>query len=75
MSLPSARYYDREIEVGEHVSITQGKYAMPRLVGQTGIVVEVFRLPWESCLVRLDSDHNLQREWFFYRDEITLTRR
>jgi len=35
-----------------------------------GTVVEVFRVPLDSCMVRLDGD---QREWFFYRDEFAIS--
>ena len=38
--------------------------------GRAGTVVEVFRVPRESCLVRMDGDPNRRREWFFYRDEM-----
>ncbi|MBS1965083.1 MAG: hypothetical protein JST60_04600 [Chloroflexi bacterium SZAS-1] len=72
MAVLPAPPFEHEIEVGEHVSIKQGEYSIPLFLGKTGIVVEVFRIPQGSCLVRLDGDRNLQREWFFYSDEITL---
>jgi hypothetical protein len=43
---------------------------LPALVGQLGTIVEIFRVPRGSCLVRIDGDPNRQREWFFYPDEV-----
>ncbi len=43
------------------------------LIGRTGTVVETFRVPRDSCLVRIDGDRYLQREWFFYRDEVVFS--
>jgi hypothetical protein len=37
-----------------------------------GDVVEVFRVPLDSCLVHLDDDPRREREWFFYREEVTV---
>jgi hypothetical protein len=42
-------------------------------VGRAGTVVEVFRVPRDSCLVRIDGDPNRQREWFLYRDEVAIS--
>jgi len=38
-------------------------------VGRIGTVVEIFRVPLDACLVRIDGDPD-RREWFFYSDEI-----
>jgi hypothetical protein len=35
-------------------------------------VVEIFRVPRDSCLVHLDGDRDRQREWFCYHDEVAL---
>ena len=59
-----------QIDVGQQICIRQGQRHIPKLVGQVGMVVEVFRMPRDSCLVRIDGDVNRQREWFFYRDEV-----
>lgn len=60
-----------DIGVGKQTRIRQGRQRLiPELVGQVGTIVEVFRLPRDSCLVRIDGDLNRQREWFFYRDEV-----
>ena len=55
---------------GDRVRIQQGQRPLPALVGRVGTVVEVFRMPLDSCLVRLDGDSDQQREWFFYDDEV-----
>lgn len=57
--------------VGDRVIIRQGRQPITELLGQVGTVVEVFRVPRDSCLVRFDNDPERQREWFFYHDEIT----
>jgi hypothetical protein len=49
-----------------------GRTLLPALVGQVGTIVEVFRVPQGSCLVRIDGDPDRVREWFFYRDEIVI---
>jgi hypothetical protein len=61
----------RELACGDRIYIRQGSRPIPGLVGQVGTVVELFRVPLGSCLAHIDSDPHLQREWFFYRDEIT----
>lgn len=61
---------ERELDGGDRVHIQQGRRPLPALVGRAGTVVEVFRVPRDSCLVRIDGDPNRQREWFFYRDEV-----
>jgi hypothetical protein len=35
-------------------------------------IVEVFRVPQGSCLVRIDGDLDRWREWFLYCDEIVI---
>jgi hypothetical protein len=61
----------RAIDGGDRVRIRQGsKPLRPELLGRAGTVVEVFRVPRDSCLVRIDGDPDRQREWFFYRDEV-----
>lgn len=56
--------------VGDRVQILQGQWPLQALVGRLGTVVEVFRLPLDSCMVRIDNDRENQRERFFYRDEL-----
>ena len=64
----------RAIDSGDRVHIRQGsKPLRPELLGRAGTVVEVFRMPRDSCLVRMDGDLNRQREWFFYRDEVVIS--
>ena len=62
----------REPAVGDRVIIRQGRRPIPMLVNQIGTVVEIFRAPRDSCLVRIDGDPDAQREWFCYHDEIAL---
>lgn len=61
-----------DLEVGDLVRIRHGKWPIPALIDRVGMVVEVFRLPRESCMVRITGDGNQQREWFFYRDEVVI---
>lgn len=61
---------ERERKVGDRVSIQQGRRLLPDLLGRVGTLVEVFRVPRDSCLVRIDGDSDQQREWFFYHDEV-----
>jgi hypothetical protein len=64
---------DREPDGGDRIRIQRGRRPLrPDLVGQVGTIVEVFRVPQDSCLVRIDGDPNRQREWFLYRDEIVI---
>ena len=64
----------RAIDSGDRVHIRQGsKPLRPEFLGRAGTVVEVFRMPRDSCLVRMDGDLNRQREWFFYRDEVVIS--
>lgn len=59
---------DRELNSGERIRIRRGRRPLRSdLAGQTGMIVEVFRAPQGSCLVRIDGDPNHQREWFLYR--------
>jgi hypothetical protein len=60
----------RDINNGDRIRIRQGQRAIPDLLGQSGTIVEVFRAPLGSCMVRIDNDPDHQREWFLYRDEI-----
>ena len=63
----------RDIDTGERIRIQQGtRPLLPELVGRVATIVEVFRLPQGSCLVRIDGDPERQREWFLYRDEIVI---
>ena len=65
---------DREPDGGDRVRIPQGRRALRSdIVGQMGTIVEVFRVPHGSCLVRIDGDLDRQREWFLYRDEIVIS--
>jgi hypothetical protein len=69
MSLASSAL-DRDLDNGDRIRIRQGQRAIPDLVDRTGTIVEMFRAPLGSCLVRIDGDQDLKREWFFYRDEV-----
>jgi hypothetical protein len=62
---------EHELNNGDRISIRQGERPISHLVGHSGTIVEVFRVPRGSCLVLIDGDLN-RREWFFYRDEIAL---
>jgi hypothetical protein len=61
------------LDSGDRVRIQQGNRPIPELLDREGTVVEVFRLPLDSCLVRIDGDPNHRREWFFYRDEVVIS--
>jgi hypothetical protein len=64
----------RAIDSGDRVHIRHGsKPLRPELLGRVGTVVEVFRVPRDSCLVRIDGDPERRREWFFYRDEVVIS--
>ena len=60
----------RDLDNGDRIRVRQGQRSIPELVGHTGTIVEVFRAPLGSCMVRIDGDPNRQREWFFYHDEV-----
>ena len=62
----------RDIKNGDRIRIRQGQRAIPDLLGHIGTIVEVFRAPVDSCMVRIDNDPDNQREWFLYRDEIAV---
>jgi hypothetical protein len=62
----------REPAVGDRIIIRQGRRSLPALLGQIGTVVEIFRVPRDSCMVHIDGDTNRQREWFCYHDEVAL---
>lgn len=64
---------ERNITNGDRIRIRQGQRAIPDLIGHIGTIVEVFRAPLGSCMVRLDNDPEHQREWFFYPDEIAIS--
>ena len=64
---------ERDLDSGDRVQIRQGRRPIPVLLGRMGTVVEVFRVPQDSCLVRIDGDPNRRREWFFYRDEVVMS--
>lgn len=70
MTESTSQQAERELEVGDRVRIRQGNWPLRSLVGKVGMVIEVFRLPRDSCLVRVAGESNSQREWFFYRDEV-----
>jgi hypothetical protein len=58
---------------GDRIRIRSGdRPLLSGLVGQVGTIVEVFRMPQGSCLVRIDGDSDRVREWFLYRDEIVI---
>jgi hypothetical protein len=63
----------RDLNGGDRIRIRSGdRTLLPALVGHVGTIVEVFRVPQGSCLVRIDGDPDRAREWFFYRDEIVI---
>ena len=71
MSEATSEPLGRALDNGDRVHIRRANRAiLPALLGRSGTVVEVFRAPRDSCLVRIDGDQNRRREWFFYRDEI-----
>jgi hypothetical protein len=61
-----------ELVVGDRITIRQGRRPIPTILGQIGTVVEIFRAPRDSCLVRIDGDRVRPREWFCYHDEVAL---
>jgi hypothetical protein len=64
----------RAIDGGDRVHIRQSsKPLRPELLGRAGTVVEVFRVPPDSCLVRIDGDPERRHEWFFYHDEVVIS--
>lgn len=73
MSTQPPRPQARGLAAGDRVQIQQGYRAIPDRLGWTGTIVEVFRVPRDSCLVRIDGDQDKRREWFFYDDEIVVS--
>lgn len=61
------------VDVGARIAIRWPRPTLAALAGRVGTVVEVFRVPLDSCMVRLDGDPNQQREWFFYREEFAIS--
>lgn len=72
MSVTAAQPVEHELDVGERVRVRQARRPIPELVGHVGTIVEVFRVPRGSCLVRIDGDPDPEREWLLYRDEIAI---
>jgi hypothetical protein len=70
MRVATARPPTPELDVGDRIHIRQGHRSIPTLLAHMGTIVEVFRVPHGSCLVRLDGDPDRLREWFFYGDEV-----
>jgi hypothetical protein len=70
MSEITPELQERNLDSGDRIRIRQGTRPIPDLVGRVGTIVEVFRMPRDSCLVRIDGDADQLREWFFYRDEL-----
>ena len=63
----------RDLNDGDRIRVRPGvRPLLPELVGQVGTIVEVFRVPQGSCLVRIDGDPDRVREWFLYHDEIVI---
>jgi hypothetical protein len=63
----------RDLNGGDRIRIQSGvRPLLPELVGRVGTIVEIFRMPQGSCLVRIDGDPDRVREWFLYRDEIVI---
>ncbi len=60
----------REPVVGDRVVIQQGRRAIPEFLGRHGTVLELFRVPRDSCLVRIDGDRPGQAALFCYHDEV-----
>ena len=63
----------RDLNGGDRIRIQPGGRSLfPELVGHVGPIVEVFRVAHGSCLVCIDGDPDLVREWFLDRDEILI---
>lgn len=62
---------EQPLNVGDRVRIQQHRWPLIGMLDQVGTVVEIFRMPRDSCLVRVDGDTKRDREWFFYRVEVT----
>ncbi len=63
------------LDIGDRIFVRQGRKSISVIVNQYGTVVEVFSVPQGSCLVRIDGDLDLHREWFLYRDEVVISDR
>lgn len=63
------------LDIGDRISVRPGRQSIAVIKNQQGTVVEVFRVPQGSCLVRIDGDLNLHRAWFLYRDEVVISER
>lgn len=61
-----------EPNIGDRVRIQEDPRGILNLVGQVGTIVEIFRVPLDSCLVRIDGDPNPQRTWMLYRNEFVV---
>ncbi len=61
-----------ELQIGDRIHIQQGSCVIPNLLGRAATIVEIFRVPLDSCMVRIDGDPNQTRTWFVYRDEIAV---
>lgn len=70
MNQISEQHVERDLENGTRIRIRQGKRPIPDLVDRVGTIVEIFRVPRDSCLVRIDGDADRLREWFLYSDEL-----
>jgi hypothetical protein len=60
------------VAVGDRIVIRRPRSAYASLADRVGTVVEVFRVPFDNCLVHLDDDTHHVHEWFCYRDEVTI---
>lgn len=58
--------------VGDRVRIRRDKWPLIGKIDQTGVVVKILRMPRHSCLVQVDGDPVIGREWFFYRAEVEI---
>jgi hypothetical protein len=71
-SLQAPQPTKREPAIGDRVVIRQGRRASSTFVGQTGTVIEIFRVPRDSCVVCIDGDGAGQPGLFCYHDEVVL---
>jgi hypothetical protein len=73
MDQSSAQPADRDPQNGDRIRIQQGRRAIANLLGRSATIVELFRVPLDSCLARIDGDADRDRLWFFYRDEFVIS--
>jgi hypothetical protein len=73
MDQTSARRAERDPENGDRIRIQQGQRSIADLLGRSATIVELFRVPLDSCLARIDGDADSNRLWFFYRDEFVIS--